>query len=639
MLKTRDIKPKRGLGEEVTRQRRKEADRIRRETASRERRQRDEARSALARSRRESTVADKWKHSVLSATVSAQRAVMHSYGIDVLIDADVTYGNSFRASTDMSTRINISIGEDYFPPETAQGNEIVDMIAKIKGMFQHELGHIRFTRPWGNVRNNADAPDTIPTSYLQHDWNILEDQRMESAVVADVPRLASYFTKMVVTFLLGDDVSHGRNDRQMKQSWLLLAGRQYLPREVRELSRQMFANAYAPELATTWLEIVNEYKRATTDQELMDAVVKAYTFRKVLEDTFNEVIDAGETTGHSVWDTNDNDADAGATEAEDEPQDDAQDEQSAPADDESDDESEASDKPANDSEADDSDDDGDDSQPSDIDTLRDLLDDVGKTAGSAMREDRELHDIVKHANSIATDASLPPMTSQGKDFDEATLAKAESIAVGVEDALNDFFTASQPAWHSHQENGVIEPLIYRTKSVGDMAYRRDMEGEVNEGLDVHVSILADASVSMNDDGMHALSVAMYSTALACDRLGIGSTYTLWSSREMTHSVWNDGDYQPVVWPTLGSTDPTKALDDLVTHNREGASNHLVIVFTDGEWMDNFPGLQCWSEPDRHILLVKYGVRSPSTLGSDAMCNVTEIEQLPNVMAEAIATLI
>ena len=639
MLKTKDIKPKRGLGEEVTRQRRKEADRIRRETASRERRQRDEARSALARNHRESVVADKWKHSVLSATVSAQRAVMHSYGIDVLINAHVTYGSSFRASTDMSTQINISIGEDYFPPETAQGNEIVDMIAKIKGMFQHELGHIRFTRPWGNIRNNADAPDTISSAYLQHDWNILEDQRMESAVVADVPRLASYFTKMVVTFLLGDDVSHGRNDRQMKQSWLLLAGRQYLPREVRELSRQMFANAYAPELATTWLEIVNEYKRATTDQELMDAVVKAYTFRKVLEDTFHEAVDAGETTGHSVWDTNDNDADAGATEAEDEPQDDAQDEQSAPADDKSDDETEASDKPANDSEADDSDDDGDDSQPSDIDTLRDLLDDVGKTAGSAMREDRELHDIVKHANSIATDASLPPMTSQGKDFDEATLAKAESIAVGVEDALNDFFTASQPAWHSHQENGVIEPIIYRTKSVGDMAYRRDMEGEVNEGLDVHVSILADASVSMGDLGMHALSVAMYSTALACDRLGIGSTYTLWSSREMTHSVWNDGDYQPVVWPTLGSTDPTKALDDLVTHNREGASNHLVIVFTDGEWMDNFPGLQCWSEPDRHILLVKYGVRSPATLGADAMCNVTEIEQLPNVMAEAIAQLI
>ena len=69
--------------------------------------------------------------------------------------------------------------------------------AVLRGILYHEGGHIRFTMPWPSlcevVRRDAPAVfggNTNSSAWQQYHraWNILEDQRMETAVVSDSPR-------------------------------------------------------------------------------------------------------------------------------------------------------------------------------------------------------------------------------------------------------------------------------------------------------------------------------------------------------------------------------------------------------------------------------------------------------------------
>ena len=156
------------------------------------------------------------------------------------------------------------------------------------------------------------------------------------------------------------------------------------------------------------------------------------------------------------------------------------------------------------------------------------------------------------------------------------------------------------------------------------------------GTRIDLTNCLDVSVSMGGDPMLALSEAVYATALACQNLGIGASFTLWSSDGQNHRIWSDGAPQPQVWPTLGGTDPTEALNDLDNHNEESATQHLVIVFTDGEWNDGFD-LQQWARPNRHIVLVRYttGYSGTEAYGADEVAEIKQVEQLPDELTRAL----
>ena len=62
---------------------------------------------------------------------------------------------------------------------------------------------------------------------------------------------------------------------------------------------------------------------------------------------------------------------------------------------------------------------------------------------------------------------------------------------------------------------------------------------------------------------------------------------------------------------------------------------VVVIFTDGEWSRGFQGLQRWAEPNRRIVLVKYGTHNTDSLGADVVVNINRVEELPTVLTHAL----
>lgn len=667
MIPSKSLKPQRGLGQAVSRQRRKANDQIKREEQRRRDAERRGAREVLNRSRQASPAERAeamWKNHILKATVDHQTAVMKSYGISLPVQASIaqnTWWNSdsgkIEAYTDF-TSIVMKFPKKMFPSKvTIDAQEITDVIAIIRGVFQHELGHIRFTTPFRDLPWGAVSTEGVAERRIQWAWNCVEDQRMEQAVVSGVPRLGTYFTQMVAEHILKDD--------SQERSWLLLSGRTYLPVLVRKQSRALFAQKFGEYRADKWDELVTAYVGATSHLDMAHIVVKCAKFIDELGDTPSS--DSGSIDEHrnyynrsesidpsdSATDINNDDIDG----------DDIDGEQGGDKyDDKSDNEQGDGETASPDADGQ-KDIDSDTSQTTDgngsatgttsgkgvttgkvdNDTLRDILQKVADEALQEMKHDATNEQIARDAHELRNSASgfLPLLTGHRDEMSADHQAEAERLANGMQTALNDFVTASQPTWHSHQERGVLDPIAYRTKSVGDLDYRRNLIGDVAGGLDVHVSLLCDASGSMDGHAMIALSQVIYATNKACDNLGIGMTSVLWSSYGDDYRIADDEARIPAVYQTLGGTDPTTALDDLDNHNPEEASNHLVIIFTDGEWDSTFPGCQQWSRPNRHMVLINYTwyASGLDARGCDEVINTNKILNIPAEMTSAIASIL
>lgn len=668
MIPNKNLKPQRGLGQAVSRQRRKNTDQVRRDRERRAYRERSQARDMLRRAKQHTPEERRemlWKQHILSATIDNQVAVMKSLSINVPVRTQINshvewmpHRNEITAYTDHKS-ITMHLPERMFPENSSDVARTVESIATIRGIFQHELGHIRFTVPFNQLP--WDKIGDVNKSKLHWAWNCVEDQRMEQAVVQDVPRLGTYFTQMIAEHILGK----GDNER----AWLLLSGRTYLPRSMRKQSRDLFAQQYGTDKADLWDDLVAKYVGATDTLEMARIVLLCAGFIASLgEDMANpqSSVDNHNYYGYDHGMESDNDPSDSASDIDnsdlnDEGDDDWDDDAEDNAEDNDDADGQSVDTTPVDGDGykETDDDDGTDNstdtdaegqvkgaggnnaQRVDKETFRDTLREVAEQAMSDMRTDAVNQQIVKDANEARTTTGyLPLLTGNGVDMDADTQSTAEMLAVGMTNALNDFVTASQPVWMSHQEHGVLDPLAYRTKSIGDLDYRRGLTGDMNAGLDLHVSLLCDASVSMDGAPMKALSQAIYATSKACNELGISHTVTLWSSSGENFRVPNPD--KPVIYDTLGGTDPTDALDDLDYHNEEGASNHLVIIFTDGDWDSHFPGCQQWSRPDRHMVLVNYGYDISTrhgTRGCDEMVHIRKVLEMPMELTKAIANIL
>ena len=121
--------------------------------------------------------------------------VLASEGLTFKMHCNESDDATSQAWTDFS-QISITYGSF----EDAKGNPDYRMIAaNFRGLAYHEGGHIRWTIPFrtlvematGEVKSNR-------FDHLHKSWNLLEDQRMETAVVSDSPAKAKYFLPMVM---------------------------------------------------------------------------------------------------------------------------------------------------------------------------------------------------------------------------------------------------------------------------------------------------------------------------------------------------------------------------------------------------------------------------------------------------------
>lgn len=621
------LKPRRGLGDAIQTERRRHARDIRKYRDRRLDEERNNARRfMLAREKSSKDGAKKadFGQYVMSSIAVNQRAFANSLGINIPIIAETWWGSTVAAYTDWEQVIC------RYPtailPEENDNEGWLRAITDVRGIIQHELGHIRFTIPLKNLVIAAGANRELigENPHFHKVWNILEDQRMESRVVQEVPRIANYFKVMVGT--------HVVNQSNPEISWLLLAGREYFDKTTRSEFAAEFDRSIKEGAAERWYEIVKEYKEATTEKAMVETVfiaIAALLEWKIID----KVSSVSEHEGVNSYRSPTPKAGPEDGASDSNPFDDSVDTYS----DES--EGDGSESGAGGGEG--------EEQPSSTASY-------GNGAGAATNKlkqqvqsiTEQLHgsDDTKNilANARAKQSAhggslMVELAQSGVDMPPADIAIAESVSVGIQNALVDFETQSQPAWMSRQDTGVLDAFAYRTRPTGSRDYNRRLDGDYTTGLDLHVSVLCDISGSMHGEPMRQLSIAVYGFALACKQLGIDTNFLLWSTEGNEGEIWVDSAPTPTLWSASGGTNPTVALDAMTEHNKKDRSAHLVYIFTDGDWNQGVPKLVTWAEPGRYIVVNQLNDphRRPYMDGADHFATIKDVSEIPGKLAEAI----
>jgi hypothetical protein len=127
--------------------------------------------------------------------------------------------------------------------------EINDMdlesLAQVNGLNFHELAHHLYTPRRGTV-----FMKWVVDNDLMRAANMLEDQRIETLLVGRYPSVAPFLTATVARWLAS-------TPEEAIGNYMLVRGRRYLPLEMREAFRDLFAQ---PELIPAIADIVDQYR-------------------------------------------------------------------------------------------------------------------------------------------------------------------------------------------------------------------------------------------------------------------------------------------------------------------------------------------------------------------------------------------
>lgn len=118
------------------------------------------------------------------------------------------------------------------------------------GVNYHELCHVMFTPTSEHATSNWAMNNGMRPA-----MNILEDQRIESLMVAKYRSTAAYFTSMFVRHVL--DAKNG----DVNKTFLLSYGRRYLPARLRKALRDMFVAKYGEPMAREAERIIDAYRK------------------------------------------------------------------------------------------------------------------------------------------------------------------------------------------------------------------------------------------------------------------------------------------------------------------------------------------------------------------------------------------
>jgi len=121
----------------------------------------------------------------------------------------------------------------------------LDALTQVNGLNFHELAHHLYTPRKGTVFMKKVLEED-----LMQAANMLEDQRIETLFVSRYPSIAPFLTATVARWL-------GRTPEDAMGNYMLVRGRRYLPIEVREAFRDMFAE---PSLIPAIVDIVDQYR-------------------------------------------------------------------------------------------------------------------------------------------------------------------------------------------------------------------------------------------------------------------------------------------------------------------------------------------------------------------------------------------
>lgn len=140
-------------------------------------------------------------------------------------------------------------------------NEIEDIdleaLSQVNGLNFHELAHHLYTPRKGTVF----MKEVLDRGLMQA-ANMLEDQRIETLLVARYPSVAPFLIATCARYL-------GSTPEESEGAYLLLRGRRYLPIQIREAFRDLF---YDPNLIPVIADIVDQYRLLTFPKDYDKAI-------------------------------------------------------------------------------------------------------------------------------------------------------------------------------------------------------------------------------------------------------------------------------------------------------------------------------------------------------------------------------
>lgn len=582
---------------------------LRREAVAHRQRSLDEAAEALRRAR---TVTDASSPSAALANVILDHAedvttpVLAGLGLTPPMDLTTTNDSRARAHTDYQ-KIFVAMPLGDFPKDYPPPSEVKRLVSITKGLIYHEAGHLLYSIPFEHLaRSAAQQGSPMPREFTNtkfHNgigrfaWvqNVLEDQRMECAMVRLSPVFENHFRVTASYMILQPAIARGR----AAMMWPYLCGRTYLPKDLLfTLRSDALAQATSLGLRDVFYAIeagVRAYKRAVTDRELFEAVVTT-------TDAFMKWFDEPEDMRVSTIDTHrdpGNDSN-GATR-----------------------------RSLTESATDDTTDDDDGSgTPSATPStgvasaqhLRDLVAATAKESVDKSVSQTQVNDMVTTLNvalgrGLARDLTTTPMTPEQR-------RAAHEVKASMLDVLEPLMTRVEPGWTFRLEEGVLDPVTFALRSPGDTDYWSDVQDEAQPGHDFAVSLVLDVSYSMSEQ-ITELSVTAIRVRLACEQLGIPCTVTTFAdSASLVVDAFDPTE--EVTVSCQGGTQPLTALEDL-TNQRHGKAGHLVVVFTDGEWT-GVPSMGPFRDPGATYLGVSLGERARQTLLDRHFDSVASIDR-------------
>ena len=598
--------------------------RLAREASVRQSNELDRARSDLrnAASRIKASETNRRSNMISNGLTPRLRAVMNSWGWNVPIA--MSPASSVSAWTDFKKvvvyhdqRLNSVLYDEEGNVLPIDPSLLRQVAAETRGLFYHEVGHLLFTTPLPKLLNlsvqdldnpriplEANAEMIVPSNgntphwnirhAFQHAWNVLEDQRMESALVEESPQIASYLTVLIV-----------RNMIHSNTSWALLAGRQYLPDSIREASERLWTVSGSAHSSEDIADVIERYCVAEDAPTMVECVEQ---MRVLLDgvstpdsiDNHNRFTSAaqGDTPKHEDLETLEKagqSASANRSSVKADPKDDQQNsEAKGKAGDQQTSEGDSSgneNDPSNGSSAA-----GENRNESPVQTWeeRENLRDALNEAVDNLSDDETLTEDLASMNDAYNndDGSLPKYEGTTQNLNDDLIQQACLVADDIERAFALATQDCAPHWETSQRRGFLEPVRYITRQPGDLEIFRGWADSGEPGHNLAVSLFLDVSGSMEGTG-EELGAAAWAVKVACDRLNIECDVTLFDHGG--YRLWGTEDRVgsedvPYV-DSRGGTDPTVAFQSILADERDKAS-HLVLVMTDGDWSDNSALLNC-----------------------------------------------
>lgn len=541
------------------------------------------------------------------------------------------------------------------------------------GTYAHELFHNQFTpRSTSRLMRRIATAEGTSHPGMHRCWNILEDQRIERLGLARYAPWRGYLIAALSKHIACDTA----------ESWLLLAGRTWLPAEVRAIARSTFVATNDEATAVLAATLIGDYQRLSdpgdTESDEAWRIVEQFwdAFRRQVPTRGgcgSDPIDEGDPEegddDGNPWPTADEAEEPDDEPAESDESDDGQGEP-CPDGDESDDEPGDGDGEDADGDADgDADDDGDGSGKGDADSEADTdgddddpddgvsdegdgkpgdgvsepgqepprsMDEAMKDAiDEALKDDETADDLDRVMDQVdhgATSGGDLPRKTGG--WGEVT-DKARSLAREVSDVLAAIKDDNEAAWVRRTDSGRFNVGRWATDPDWDADNIFDeFQPGAMDASSLDCVLLLDVSGSMSSQNLR-LAEATWAIRHAIDRVeGTCTVLGFGWDASIIFDAWQRPDGRIFV-PTLeGSTDPVGAVREahrLVAGST--AANRIVLMLTDGSFYNTRPvtaALAACRDEGALTAIIGLGSKTdvvPGFCGADVTASISDSGEL------------